>query len=132
MVKLLNPESWKKPKGYSNGVMVQGQQIYLAGQVGWNADEVFESLEFLPQCQQILENIVAILAQANAKPEHLVRMTWYVVDKEKYLTQQAELGRIYRNVIGNHFPAMTLVEVSGLIEVGALLEVEATAVVPAE
>jgi enamine deaminase RidA (YjgF/YER057c/UK114 family) len=131
-VKLLNPESWKKPKGYSNGVMVQGQQIYLAGQVGWNADEVFESLEFLPQCQQILENIVAILAQANAKPEHLVRMTWYVVDKEKYLTQQAELGRIYRNVIGNHFPAMTLVEVSGLIEVGALLEVEATAVVPAE
>ncbi len=131
-MKLLNPESWKKPKGYSNGVMVQGQQIYLAGQVGWNADEVFESLEFLPQCQQILENIVAILAQANAKPEHLVRMTWYVVDKEKYLTQQAELGRIYRNVIGNHFPAMTLVEVSGLIEVGALLEVEATAVVPAE
>ena len=131
-MKLLNPESWKKPKGYSNGVMVQGQQIYLAGQVGWNADEVFESLELLPQCQQILENIVAILAQANAKPEHLVRMTWYVVDKEKYLTQQAELGRIYRNVIGNHFPAMTLVEVSGLIEVGALLEVEATAVVPAE
>jgi enamine deaminase RidA (YjgF/YER057c/UK114 family) len=128
-MQLLNPPHWKAAKGYANGVMAQGQQIFVGGQIGWNADQIFEAQDFIGQCEQALMNIVEVLAQANAKPEHLVRLTWYVVDKQVYLQQQQALGEVYRKVIGRHFPAMTMVQVADLIEDQALVEIEATAVV---
>ena len=128
-MQLLNPPHWKKPKGYSNGIVAQGRQIFVGGQIGWNKDQVFESIDFVGQCEQALINIIEVLAQANAKPEHLVRLTWYVVDKTVYLQQQKALGQVYRKVIGRHFPAMTMVQVAGLIEDQALVEIEATAVI---
>lgn len=126
---LLNPPHWKAAKGYANGVAAQGQQIFVGGQIGWNADQIFESDDFVAQCEQALNNIVEVLAQANAKPEHLVRLTWFVVDKQVYLHQQQALGQVYRKVIGPHFPAMTMVQVADLIEDQALVEIEATAVI---
>ena len=128
-MKLLNPPHWKPAKGYANGVMSQGQQIFVGGQIGWNENQIFETQDFVGQCEQALINIVEVLAQANAKPEHLVRLTWYVVDKQVYQQQQQALGEVYRKVIGRHFPAMTMVQVVGLIEDQALVEIEATAVV---
>jgi enamine deaminase RidA (YjgF/YER057c/UK114 family) len=128
-MQLLNPPHWKPAKGYANGVAAQGKQIFVGGQIGWNADQVFETDDFVAQCEQALNNIVEVLAQANAKPEHLVRLTWYVVDKKVYLEQQQALGRVYRKVMGRHFPAMTMVQVADLIEDRALVEIEATAVI---
>jgi len=128
-MQLLNPPHWKEPKGYANGIVAQGKQIFVGGQIGWNKDQVFESTDFVGQCEQALINIVEVLAQANAKPEHLVRLTWYVVDKAIYLQQQQALGQVYRKVIGRHFPAMTMVQVADLIEDQALVEIEATAIV---
>jgi len=128
-MQLLNPPHWKAAKGYANGVMAQGQQIFVGGQIGWNQDQIFEAQDFIGQCEQALMNIVEVLAQANAKPEHLVRLTWYVVDKQVYLQQQKALGDVYRKVIGRHFPAMTMVQVADLIEEQALVEIEATAVI---
>jgi enamine deaminase RidA (YjgF/YER057c/UK114 family) len=128
-MQLLNPPHWKEPKGYSNGILAQGKQIFVGGQIGWNKDQVFESTDFVGQCEQALTNIVEVLAQANAKPEHLVRLTWYVVDKTVYLQQQKALGQVYRKVIGRHFPAMTMVQVADLVEGEALVEIEATAVI---
>ena len=128
-MQLLNPPHWKEPKGYSNGIVAQGKQIFVGGQIGWNKDQVFESTNFVSQCEQALINIVEVLAQANAKPEHLVRLTWYVIDKTVYLQQQQALGKVYRKVIGRHFPAMTMVQVADLIEDQALVEIEATAVI---
>lgn len=128
-MQLLNPPHWKDPKGYSNGTVAQGKQIFVGGQIGWNKDQVFESTNFVGQCEQALINIVEVLAQADAKPEHLVRLTWYVIDKTAYLQQQQALGKVYRKVIGRHFPAMTMVQVADLIEDQALVEIEATAVI---
>jgi len=128
-MQLLNPPHWKPAKGYANGIAAQGQQIFVGGQIGWNSQQEFESDDFVKQCEQALINIVEVLAQANAKPEHLVRLTWYVVDKQVYLEQQKALGEVYRNVIGRHFPAMTMVQVADLIEDKALVEIEATAVI---
>ena len=128
-MQILNPPHWKEPKGYANGIVAQGKQIFVGGQIGWNKDQVFESTDFVGQCEQALTNIVEVLAQANAKPEHLVRLTWYVVDKTVYLQQQKALGQVYRKVIGRHFPAMTMVQVADLIEDQALVEIEATAVI---
>ena len=128
-MQLLNPPHWKEPKGYSNGIIAQGKQIFVGGQIGWNKDQVFESTHFVGQCEQALINIVEVLAQADAKPEHLVRLTWYVIDKTAYLQQQQALGKVYRKVIGRHFPAMTMVQVADLIEDQALIEIEATAVI---
>ena len=128
-MKLLNPPHWKPAKGYANGVMSQGQQIFVGGQIGWNKNQIFETQDFVAQCEQTLMNIVEVLAQANAKPEHLVRLTWYVVDKQVYLKHQKALGDFFRKVIGRHFPAMTMVQVADLIEDQALVEIEATAVV---
>tara|TARA_B100000767_G_C19737079_1_gene524397 strand:+ start:193 stop:582 length:390 start_codon:yes stop_codon:yes gene_type:complete len=128
-MQLLNPPHWKAAKGYANGVIAQGQQIFVGGQIGWNQDQIFEAQDFIGQCEQALMNIVEVLAQANAKPEHLVRLTWYVVDKQVYLQQQKALGDVYRKVIGRHFPAMTMVQVADLIEEQALVEIEATAVI---
>jgi enamine deaminase RidA (YjgF/YER057c/UK114 family) len=126
----LHPRHWKRGKGYANGVAAEGRTIFVAGQVGWNAEHKFESDDFVAQTRQALGNIVAVLAEAGAGPEHVTRLTWYVTDKRDYLSRLADVGEAYRNVMGGHFPAMTLVEVSALLEEGAKVEIEATAVVP--
>ena len=129
-MKVLQPEGWKRPKGYANGIMSEGRLIHVAGQVGWDENEEVVSENFADQAEQALKNIVAILKTAGAGPEHLTRMTWFVVARDEYLAQQAELGAAYRRVIGRHFPAMSVIGIAGLIEDGAKLEIEATAVIP--
>jgi enamine deaminase RidA (YjgF/YER057c/UK114 family) len=129
-VKLLQPPGWAPPKGYSNGVAARGTLVFVGGQVGWNAQQRFESDDLVDQARQALRNVVEVLAQAGARPEHLVRMTWYVVDRDEYVSSYRVLGAVYRETIGRHFPAMTAVEVKALIEPRARVEIEATAVVP--
>jgi enamine deaminase RidA (YjgF/YER057c/UK114 family) len=129
-MKLLQPPNWARPKGYANGVMTKGCPVFLSGIVGWNQVSQFEASDFAGQVRQALKNIVEVLAQANARPEHIVRMTWYVVDKQEYLSSTSEVGAAYREIIGRHYPAMTVVEVSGLVESEARVEIEVTAVVP--
>jgi enamine deaminase RidA (YjgF/YER057c/UK114 family) len=129
-MQFLHPKHWAPAKGFANGVAAEGRQIYVAGQIGWNAQQMFESDDFAAQVEQALANIVAVLAEAGAAPEHLVRLTWYVTDKREYLSRLAEVGQAYRGVIGRHFPAMTLVQVAALLEDRAKVEIEATAVVP--
>ena len=128
---LLHPSHWKPAIGYANGVLASGQTVFVGGQIGWNADQVFESDDFVVQVNQALQNIVAILKEANAGPEHIVRLTWYVTDKREYLARLKEVGGAYREVLGKHFPAMTMVQVAGLVEDQAKVEIEATAVIPA-
>ena len=130
MHKIVQPEGWPRPKGYANGVLAQGRILFVAGQVGWNEKEVFDSDDFVAQTEQALKNIVAILAAGGGRPEHIARMTWYVTDKQDYLGRLAEIGAVYRKVIGPVYPAMSLVQVAGLVEHGAKLEIEATAVIP--
>ena len=127
---LLNPQSWKPARGYSNGVAASGRTLFLGGVIGWNGDQEFQSDDFIAQTEQALRNIVEILAEGDAGPEHLVRLTWYVTDCEEYLTRLRELGGVYRDTIGTHYPAMTLVQVVRLVEPRAKVEIEATAVVP--
>lgn len=127
---LLHPSHWKAAVGYANGVLASGQTVFVGGQIGWNADQVFESDDFVVQVNQALQNIVAILKEANAGPEHIVRLTWYVTDKQEYLARLKEVGGAYREVLGKHFPAMTMVQVAGLVEDQAKVEIEATAVIP--
>lgn len=129
---LLHPKSWKPAIGYSNGIAASGRLIFCGGLIGWNADQQFESDDFVEQAAQALRNIVAVLAEANAKPEHLVRLTWYVLDKKEYLNRLKELGKAYREILGRHYPAMALVQVQALVEDRARLEIEATAVIPEE
>jgi len=129
-MKILQPPSWARPKGFSNGVAAKGEMIFVSGTVGWDAEGKFVSNEFVGQARQALKNIVEILAEAKAKPEHITRMTWYVVDKKEYLAASKELGAVYREIIGHHYPAMTAVEVAGLIEDQAKVEIEVTAVIP--
>lgn len=126
----LHPKNWKPAIGYSVGVAATGRTIYCGGLIGWNAEQVFESDDFVDQVAQTLRNIVDVLAEAQAGPEHLVRLTWYVTDKQEYLSRLPELGRTYRTIIGRHFPAMALVQVVALVEDRAKVEIEATAVVP--
>jgi enamine deaminase RidA (YjgF/YER057c/UK114 family) len=129
---ILQPEGWAAPIGYTNGVAVEGRQIYIAGQIGWNpATCQFETDDLAAQVRQALENIVTLLRQAGAEPAHLVRLTWYITDKVAYNAARREIGRAYRDVIGRHFPPMSLVVVAALLEDRALVEIEATAVVPA-
>lgn len=128
-MKLLHPDGWQRPSGYSNGVAASGELIFLAGQIGWDADQRLVSSDIVEQIAQALRNVVAVLAEAGAGPQHIVRLTWYVVDKREYLARQRDIGEAYREVLGRHFPAMTLVEVRDLLENGALVEIEATAVV---
>lgn len=130
MWRVLQPESWLAPKGYAHGIEARGRQIYLAGMIGWNGQCTFESDDFVDQCRQALQNIIDTLACAQAGPQHIVRMTWYVKDKHEYLKRGRELGLAYQAVIGRHFPAMALVQVADLVEDRALVEIEATAVVP--
>jgi enamine deaminase RidA (YjgF/YER057c/UK114 family) len=126
----LNPRGWKPAKGFSNGVVAEGRMIFLAGQVGWNAEQKFESRDFVAQARQALANIVTLVAEAGGQPQHITRLTWFVLDKQEYLSRLRELGEVYRSVMGKHFPAMTLVQVGALVEDEARLEIEATAVVP--
>jgi enamine deaminase RidA (YjgF/YER057c/UK114 family) len=129
MIKL-QPPDWAEPKGYANGVMARGALIFVGGQIGWNATQQFESDDFIAQTRQALLNIVAVLKAGGAGPEHMVRMTWYVTDRAEYLARLKELGAAYREVMGRNFPAMTCVEVSGLVENRARIEIEVTAVLP--
>ncbi|MDQ8144732.1 MAG: RidA family protein [Gemmatimonadota bacterium] len=129
-LRILHPESWAPPKGYANGVLATGRQIHVAGQIGWDAEQRIVPGGLVPQTRQALENIVAVLASGGARPEHLVRLTWYLTDRAAYLAASKELGAVYRDVIGRHFPAMTAVEVSALMEAEAVVEIEATAIIP--
>ena len=127
---ILNPAGWKRPKGYSNGVAASGLHICVAGQIGWNAQEEFETDDLAGQVRQALRNIVAVLAEGGAGPEHVARMTWYVLDKREYLAAERDIGRAYREVMGRNYPAMTLVQVAALLEDRARVEIEVTAIVP--
>ena len=129
-MKILQPAGWAQPKGYANGIAARGTVVSIAGQVGWNAQCEFESDDFAAQTRQALANIVAVLAEAGGRPEHIVRMTWYVIDRGEYLAAYKAIGVAYRELIGKHFPAMSAVQVAALIEDGAKLEIEATAVIP--
>ena len=129
-MKLLQPPGWARPKGYANGISASGRLVFVAGQIGWNAACEFESDDLVAQVGQALRNIVAVLAAGDAKPEHIVRMTWYVTDRDDYVERATEIGAVYREIIGRHFPVMTAVEVSALVEDRAKVEIEVTAVVP--
>ena len=129
-MKNLQPPGWAPPKGYANGIAARGTTVFVGGQIGWNGQQQFESDDFVMQSRQALRNVMAILAEAGAGPEHIARMTWYVTDKREYVASLSALGTAYRDVIGRHFPAMTAVEVSALIEDRARVEIEVTAVVP--
>ncbi|EWG98574.1 RidA family protein [Halomonas sp. BC04] len=126
----LHPTNWKAAVGYANGIMATGRTIFVGGQIGWNGDQVFESNDFVDQIHQALTNIVSVLQEAGAGPQHVVRITWYVTDKREYLARLKEVGAAYREVMGKHFPAMTMVQVADLIEDRAKVEIEATAVLP--
>jgi enamine deaminase RidA (YjgF/YER057c/UK114 family) len=129
-MQILQPPGWPRPKGYANGVAASGRMVFVSGMVGWNAEGVFESDDFAVQVRQALANAVDVLAEAGARPEHIVRMTWYVVDRDEYLAAQQAIGAAYRAVIGRHYPAMSAVAVAGLMEARARVEIEVTAVVP--
>lgn len=128
--RILQPHGWPRPRGYANGMSARGRQVHVAGQIGWDENGRLVSTELVAQARQALRNIVTVLACDDARPEHLVRLTWYVIDRNAYIASGSALGEAYREVIGHHFPAMSAVEVSALIEPGALVEIEATAVVP--
>lgn len=130
MHRILQPDGWTAPKGYANGISAEGRLVFVAGQVGWNAEGVFESDDLVAQTRQTLQNVVAVLAAGEAGPRHLVQLTWYVTDKREYTAKAKEIGAVYREVIGRHWPAMALVEVSGLLEDRAKVEIQAVAVVP--
>lgn len=131
MKQILQPAGWAAPKGYANGVAATGKQIYVAGQIGWNAQCQFESDDFVAQVRQTLLNIKAVLAEAGASPEHITRMTWYVTDKKEYLSRGREVGQAYREVLGQHYAiAMSAVQVAALMEDRAQVEIEVTAVLP--
>ena len=131
-MKLLQPRGWKPPVGYANGIAASGTIVFVAGQVGWDADQVFHSEELAPQFQQALQNVLAVLAEAGAGPEHICRMTAYCCDKPAYLAARAELGRIWRRLVGRHYPAMSMIFVSDLLDAPGKIELEATAVIPAK
>lgn len=129
-MRILLPPGWPRPRGYSNGVAVRGEMVFVAGMVGWNPDGTFPSDTLAGQSRKALENIVEVLREAGAKPEHIVRMTWYVLDKRAYMAAAAEIGLTFREVIGSYNAAMSAVEVSALMEDKALIEIEVTAVIP--
>jgi enamine deaminase RidA (YjgF/YER057c/UK114 family) len=130
MNQLLQPAGWPRPKGYANGVVARGRQVYLAGQIGWDETGRFPDQSLAGQVRQALQNIVVLLTEAGAGPEHLVRLTWYVSSRDEYLTQLADIGAAYRSVLGKNFPAMSVVQVTALVEAAAKVEIEATAVIP--
>jgi enamine deaminase RidA (YjgF/YER057c/UK114 family) len=127
MIESIQPAGWKAPKGYANGVLAEGGRLYIGGQIGWNADQVFETRDFVGQMERALDNVAAVVGAAGGRVEDIVRLTWYVTDKREYLARQREVGEAYRRVMGRHFPAMTMVVVAGLVEDEALVEIEAVA-----
>ena len=129
-MRLLQPRGWKPPVGYANGIAASGTVVFVAGQVGWDSEQVFHSEEIAPQFQQALENVIAVLAEAGGRPEHICRMTAYCCDKPAYLAARAELGRIWRRLMGRHYPAMSMIFVSDLLDSPGKIELEATAVIP--
>jgi enamine deaminase RidA (YjgF/YER057c/UK114 family) len=129
-MQILHPPGWAAAKGYANGVAASGRLVFVGGQIGWDAAQRLVAPDFVAQARQALANIVAVLAEAGGGPEHLVRLTWYVVDRREYVASWPALGAVYREQVGRHFPAMTAVEVAGLVEAGARVEIEATAVIP--
>ena len=130
-MEFLHPPGWARASGYSNGVAATGRSIFVSGMIGWDGQGVFHTDEFAGQVRQALQNIVDVLAEGGALPEHIVRMTWYVLDKKEYMGASREVGAAYRDVIGRHYPAMSAVQVSGLMEDKARVEIEVTAIVPA-
>ncbi|PDT79498.1 MULTISPECIES: RidA family protein [unclassified Bradyrhizobium] len=130
MIEILQPDGWAKPIGYANGMAARGKQIFIAGQIGWNGQCVFESDDLVAQIGQTLRNIVAVAAAGGAGPEHIVSMTWFLLDRKEYSARLKEIGGVYRDVIGRRFPAMTAIQVAGLIEDRAKVEIQAIAVVP--
>jgi enamine deaminase RidA (YjgF/YER057c/UK114 family) len=129
-MQILQPPGWARPRGYSNGIATQGRIVFIAGQIGWDEQCRIQTDELVAQTRQALANVLTVLAQAGGRPEHIARMTWYVLDKRAYLQASAAIGQVYRELMGKNFPAMTAVEVSALIEDRAQVEVEATAVIP--
>ena len=129
-MQILQPPGWRRPGGYSNGIAAEGRLVFVAGLVGWDENGRFQSDDFIAQTAQCLKNTVAVLAEAGAGPEHITRMTWYITDKQDYLARQDELGDVYREIIGRHYPAMAMLEISSLMEDRAKVEIETTAVVP--
>jgi enamine deaminase RidA (YjgF/YER057c/UK114 family) len=130
MITKIQPPDWAEPKGYTNGILARGTLLFVGGQIGWNGAQQFESDDFVAQTRQTLKNIDAVLRAGGAGPEHMVRMTWYVVDRVEYAARLEELGSVYREVMGKNFPAMTCVQVAGLVEARARVEIEVTAVLP--
>lgn len=130
MITKIQPPDWAEPRGYANGVLARGALLFVGGQIGWNAAQQFESDDFVAQTRQTLQNIAAVLRAGGAGPEHMVRMTWYVVDRVEYAASLKEVGAVYREVMGKNFPAMTCVQVAGLVEARARVEIEVTAVLP--
>lgn len=130
MLQHLHPDGWTPPKGYANGIAARGTQIFIGGQIGWNSQQRFESDDFIAQTRQALQNVHDVLRSGGAGPEHMVRMTWYIIDRDEYNARLRELGEAYRAVMGKHFPAMTCVEVRRLVEARAKVEIEVTAVLP--
>jgi len=126
----LQPPGWARPRGFANGVAASGTLVFIAGQVGWTGQGEWRERSFAGQFRQALENILAVLREANGRPEHIVRLTWYVLDKKEYLAALKEVGAAYRELLGRHYPTMAVVQVSGLVEDQARLEIEATAVIP--
>jgi enamine deaminase RidA (YjgF/YER057c/UK114 family) len=129
-MKCLQPPGWVRPKGYANGVVASGRTVFVSGMIGWDAHAKLVSEDFVGQARQALKNIVEVLSEAGGKPAHIVRMNWYVVDKNEYVGAYKQLGVIYREIIGRHYPAMTAVQVASLVEDAARVEIEATAVIP--
>ena len=129
-MQILQPPGWARPRGYSNGILAHGKLVFVAGQIGWDGQCRFQTSDITGQARQALENVVAVLAQAGARPEHIVRMTWFVIDKHEYLAAYPSIGAVYRQIIGAHYPVMTAVQVGALLEDQARVEIEATAVIP--
>ena len=129
---ILQPPTWARPRGYSNGVSASasGRLVFISGQIGWDEQDRFPSSDFVNQVRQTLQNVLTVLAEAGGRPEHLVRLTWYIVDKHEYLSRSKEIGAVYRELMGNHYPSMSAVQVAALIEDMARVEIEATAVLP--
>lgn len=132
VAQVLQPPTWARPRGYANGISVSsaGRLVFISGQIGWDEQCHFQSSDFVSQVRQTLQNVLTVLAQAGGKPEHLVRLTWYIVDKQEYLARGREIGSVYRELMGSHYPTMSVVQVAGLLEDMARVEIEATAVIP--
>src|SRR5258706_1646280 len=130
MTHILQPPGWARPRGFANGISARGTLVFIAGQVGWTPQEEWKESSFAGQFRQALLNVISVLKEANGRPEHIVRLTWYVIDKREYLASLKEVGAAYRELMGKHYPVMAVVQVTGLVEDKARLEIEATAVVP--